>query len=123
MYHFKKTHRTTNGNGALAPHKAVLRTTYTRSVPIAIAKKFSRDSIDEKLAFVKDIKVEVSVNFASKYTAELAAEKTFTKSKQVDSADRGSPISVKAGGSSVPDASGFVLETTYCDPFNSLLEK
>jgi len=120
-YRLKKTRRTTNGNGALAPHKAVLRTTYIRSVPIAIAKSYSRDSRDEKSSFVEDIKVNTSVNFASKYTAEWTAEKTFTKSKQVDSAERSSPDSVKAGGSSVSDASSYVSETTYCDPFNSLL--
>jgi hypothetical protein len=51
----------------LAPHEAILRTTYTQSVPIAIAKKYSHNSIDEKFAFVKDNKVNVSVIFASKY--------------------------------------------------------
>ena len=78
-------------------------------MPIAIAKKYSHNSIDEKFAFVKDNKVNVSVIFASKYTAELAAEKTFTNSKQVDSTDRSLPDSVKAGSSSVSDASGYVF--------------
>ena len=122
-YRLKKTRRTTNGNGALAPHKAVLRTTYIRSVPIAIAKSYSRDSRDEKSAFVKNVKVEASINFAAKYTAELVAEKSFAKIKQVDSADRSSLDSVKADGNSVSDVSSFVSETTYCDPFNSLLGK
>ena len=122
-YRLKKTRRTTNGSGALAPHKAVLRTTYIRSVPIAIAKSYSRDSRDEKSSFVEDIKVKASVNFASKYTAEWTAEKTFTKSKQVDSAEGILPDSFKAGGISVSDASSYVSETTYCDPFNSLLGK
>jgi hypothetical protein len=102
-YRLKKTRRTTNGNGARAPHKAVLQTTYIRSVPIAIAKSYSRDSRDGKLALVED------VSFAAKYTSGLAVAS--------------SPNSDNAGSSTISDAASYVSETTDCDPFNSLLGK
>ena len=104
-YRLKKTRRTTNGNGARAPNKAVLQTTYIRSVPIAIAKSYSRDSREEKLTFFEDGNDETSVSFAAKYTGLATAN---------------SPGSVKVGTS---DASSYVSESTDCDPFNSLLGK
>jgi len=120
-YRLKKTRRTTNGNGALAPHKAVLRTTYIRSVPIAIAKSYSRDSREEISSFGEDGKDKACGYFAPKYTAESAAAKTNAKGKHVTTFDRSSPNSVKAG--SMSDASSYFSETTDCDPFNSLLGK
>ena len=71
-YRLEKTRRTTNGNGALVPHKAVLRTTYIRSVPIASAKSYSRDSREEKSAVGEDVKDKACGNFAAKYTADTA---------------------------------------------------
>ncbi|KAL7553125.1 hypothetical protein ACHAWF_017024 [Thalassiosira exigua] len=43
-YRHKNPRRMTRGNGVLAPRKATLQTTYIRSVPIGIAKSYSRDS-------------------------------------------------------------------------------
>ena len=114
-YRLKKERRTTNGNGALAPQKAVLKPTYIRSVPIAIAKSYSRDSKEGEVTTTTpgndDVK-EVT-NFAAKYTSA-----GLTIGKPVD---RSSLDSIKAD---VPlsDAS-YVSEATDCDPFNSLLGK
>lgn len=41
----------TNGNGVLAPKHAVLQSTYIRSVPIGIAKSYSRDSVGCSLSY------------------------------------------------------------------------
>jgi len=141
-YRLKSTRRMTNGNGVLAPKHAVLQSTYIRSVPIGIAKTYSRDSIgnsfsheensnsvyEEEENVHEEEEEENSVSYAFKYTAEPAnvvkqAEQPINNAvKQAVSFDKSSPESVKAGGS-FSDASSYVSETTDCDPFNSLLGK
>jgi hypothetical protein len=113
-YRLKKERRTTNGNGALAPQKAVLKPTYIRSVPIAIAKSYSRDSKEGEVVTATSVDdVKEVTNFAAKYTSA-----GLTVGKPVD---RSSLDSIKADEPS-SDAS-YVSETTDCDPFSSLLGK
>ena len=108
-YRSKKSRRMTNGDGVLAPRKAILQTTYIRSVPIGIAKSYSRDSGEEK----EHQKEYYGNSYAAKYTME------------VTKLNDNSPDSIKRiGGSSIlSDASSYVSETTECDPFNTLLGK
>jgi hypothetical protein len=108
-YRSKNTRRMTNGEGVLAPRKAVLQTTYIRSVPIGIAKSYSRDSREEK----ESQNDRYGTSYAAKYSME------------VSKLNGNSPDSIKmgGGGSSFSDASSYVSETTECDPFNTLLGK
>jgi len=109
-YRSKKTRRMTNGDGVLAPRKAVLQTTYIRSVPIGIAKSYSRDSREEK-----DSQNELGgASYAAKYSMEVS------KSIGNSHDDR---INVGGGSSRFSDASSHASETTDCDPFNTLLGK
>jgi len=108
-YRSKNTRRMTNGEGVLAPRKAVLQTTYIRSVPIGIAKSYSRDSREE----TESQNDCYGTSYAAKYSME------------VSKLNGNSPDSIKMGGcgSSFSDASSYVSETTECDPFNTLLGK
>ena len=114
-YRFKNTRRMTNGNGVLAPRHAVLQTTYIRSVPIAIAKSYSRDSVGNSFSYeeheAEEVIEEQSTSYASKYTADQA-----NVMKQAESFDNNSPVSSR----SVSDTSETSAE---CDPFSSLLGK
>ena len=121
-YRFKNTRRMTNGNGVLAPRQATLQSkviknhqsTYIRSVPIAIAKSYSRDSVGNSFSYEEheeEVLEEQSITYASKYTANPAEAM-----KQAESFDNNSPASSR----SVSDTSETSAE---CDPFSSLLGK
>jgi len=131
-YRLKNSRRVTNGNGVLAPRKAVLKTTYIRSVPIGIAKSYSRDSacngfghedgysIITEGVHKEDVREEIipedTTSYAFKYT-----EPTNT-TIPIDSFDESPPgIAKGVGSGSVSDASSYVSETTDSDPFSSLL--
>ena len=89
-----------------------MKPTYIRSVPIAIAKSYSRDSKEGEVTR-KSVDDDAVKDDAAKYTtAGLTIGKPL---------DRSSLDSIKAN---VPhsDAS-YASETTDCDPFNSLLGK
>jgi len=98
-YRLKNSRRMTNGNGVLAPRKAVLQTTcYIRSVPIAIAKSYSKDD------FGNDLNQEdsYSINEENDHDENVSHAFKYT-TKQVDSFDERSPSSVKGGSGSFSD--------------------
>jgi len=120
-YKTKNTRRMTNGNGVLAPRHAVLQTTYIRSVPIAIAKTYSKDSIGNSFSFAHD-EAKNNEEARAQPDKESASHRQEEEEKRVSFAGKpqsSSPDSVKSSSSSSDDAS----ETTEHDPFNSLLGK
>ncbi|EED86104.1 predicted protein [Thalassiosira pseudonana CCMP1335] len=113
-YKLKNVRRMTNGDKVLAPRKAVLQNPiFIRSVPIGIAKSYSKDESElngavsienSRLSFSGDEKEDESNSYASKYNSNC--EKI-----------------THNGSSPSSDASSYVSESTECDPFNSLLGK
>ena len=124
-YRFKNERRLTNGRGALAPQKAVLRSTaFIRTVPIGISTSYSRDdasveeSPDREQTAVKKSYME-SGNFG---TDDDRNEQRNSYAKHYMNTSKVEEKTESFGRSSL-DSSAYLSEATECDAFNSLLGK
>ena len=151
-YRYKNSRRVTKGEGVLAPRKAVLQTTYIRSVPICIAKTRSslgnsfeqgeswsvggntQEENDSDIQENEGYSISGNTQEESRsdtkedtHEEDVSYASKYTGTTSVATKPTGLLDNTSVGnadkGSRFSDASSDVSETTESDPFNSLLGK
>ncbi|KAL7520642.1 hypothetical protein ACHAWX_005357 [Stephanocyclus meneghinianus] len=123
-YKLKNPRRMTNGDRALAPRKAVLQNPIfaVRSVPIAIAKSYSKDETENAPTYLNGASSsEYGGTIKSFDDATKDEERVPAYASKYTSFDKKSPNNSSSPCSE--SGSSYVSESTECDPFNTLLGK
>ncbi|KAL3804194.1 hypothetical protein HJC23_013713 [Cyclotella cryptica] len=123
-YKLKNPRRMTNGDRALAPRKAVLQNPIfvVRSVPIAIAKSYSKDETENAPMFLPGSRSFESGGTTKNFHGTMSDKESATAyASKYTSVNEKSPNSSSSPCSE--SGSSYVSESTECDPFNSLLGK
>jgi hypothetical protein len=122
-YKLKNPRRMTNGEKVLAPRKAVLQNPIfvVRSVPIGIAKSYSKDEVDSTTSSRTWAGTSTSNGRSKSFGGEANDDKSASAYASKYTLD--SKVVSNSSSPSNESISTSVSESSDCDPFNTLLGK